>query len=508
MNANTDFIGRFVILPSLLLVAAWTGTGCGDEQGDAGPEEDAAVDGGTDGGDDEPSLPQDADSARLAETLEALSGADMAGRLTGTASGDLAEQYVTDFLTEAGFEPETQDVEFPLYEVGSPAALAIVDDADAAIDSFTYFDEFREVDFSGSGSVTGALSFAGYGIVKGDYDSFGDMDLTGKVVAMLTGVPSGEGMDYYDDGRLDQKIFEATERGAAGIVFVLVGQDATDAAQNGLGMELWAEDKYGDLYPDLLSAVTPVAFVHIAATERLLGKTNTELQADPTSFDTTTRVHLEINGTTHEAATCRNVFGVLPGQDPELGSEVVIVGAHYDHLGIGADGQIFYGAGDNATGAAVVLEAAATMKAYGVQPKRTVLFALWCAEEQGMRGSNEYAYYGTPLYPISDTKLMIQVDYIGEVDGPYITNVDDEPIIAGFLGDETEDPDLPITPLDWGGGCASDDCIFLYLGVPTYRFIAYGDHHHLPSDTFDNLNLPMVERVADVVIRGIGLVAY
>jgi len=508
MNANTIFNGRCIVMASLLAGAAWLGAGCSEDKGDALPDEDAAVDGGADGGDNEPGLPEDADGARLAETLAALSGDDMAGRLTGTASGDLAEQYVSDFLTAAGFEPETQDVEFPLFEVGSPAELAIVDGSDAVIDPFVYFEEFREVDYSGSGSATGTLVFAGYGIVKDAYDSFAGLDLTGDVVAMLTGVPTGEGMNDDDDGRLDQKIFEAVSRGAVGVVFVLAGPDATSAGQNGLGMELWASDKYGDIHPDLLSADTPVAFVHIAATERLVGMTHTELQADPTSFETTTRVRLEINGTTHEAATCRNVFGVIPGQDPDLSSEVVIVGAHYDHLGVGADGQIFYGAADNATGTAVVLEAAATMMAYGEPPKRTVLFALWCAEEQGLWGSLEYGIYGAPLYPLEDTKLMIQVDYIGELDGPYLTNVDDAPIIAEFLGDETEDPDMPIMPLDWGGQSASDDFIFLYQGVPAYRFIAYGDYHHVPTDTFDHLNLAMVERVADVVIRGLGLVAY
>jgi len=191
MNANTIFTGRCIVVASLLIGAAWLGAGCGEDK--ATPSRTRT--------------PRSTGVRTAATTSRACRGRgrrppgrdargaqrdDMAGRLTGTAGGDLAEQYVVDFLTAAGFEPETQDVEFPLFEVESPAELAIVDGADAVIDPFVYFEEFREVDYSGSGSATGTLVFAGYGVVKDAYDSFAGMDLAGDVVAMLTGVPTGE----------------------------------------------------------------------------------------------------------------------------------------------------------------------------------------------------------------------------------------------------------------------------------------------------------------------------
>jgi Zn-dependent M28 family amino/carboxypeptidase len=141
-------------------------------------------------------------------------------------------------------------------------------------------------------------------------------------------------------------------------------------------------------------------------------------------------------------------------------------------------------------------------------PKRTLLFAFFCGEEQYLRGSLDYTVFGKPLFPIKDTKLMIQVDYIGEGDGPYLTNLDDNPMVTAFVGDETQALDMPIAGLDWAGQAASDDYGFLYRKVPAYRFISYGDYHHLDTDTFDRLSIPIIQRVADVSIRGMVRAGY
>ena len=456
-----------------------------------------------------PEPPPQADVARLTKLLQELSADTMQGRLTGTASGELSEQYIVELLSSLGVDVQTQDVELPLFEVGSPAELSVVDETGQALDSLVYFEEFREVDFSGDGVAEAELVFVGYGIVAGDYDSYEGLDVTGKIVAVLTGIPSGEGMKAENQGRVDRKISAAASNGATGIVFVLAGQEASAAWAQGVETELWASDKYGDVHPDLLAPDVPVAFVHLGATERLLDRTPEQLQSDPTPFDTGHRVRLEIHGTTHLEAVCRNIFAVLPGTDPVVGDEVVILGAHYDHLGVGADGQIFNGAADNASGTAIALETVAGLvEGVGASPARTVVVALWCGEEQGIRGSLEYAFYGTPLFPLADTRMMVQLDYIGGPDGPYLSNPDDNPALELFLGDETEATELPVLPVDWGGQCASDDCAFLLAtDVPAYRIIAYGDHHHVPTDTFDNLDLDMIVRVADVVLRGMTRVA-
>ncbi|MBI5511382.1 MAG: M20/M25/M40 family metallo-hydrolase [Deltaproteobacteria bacterium] len=455
-----------------------------------------------------PTWPTAASLDALTTSVRELSADAMLGRLTGSASGALAETYVYDKLAATGIEMTTQEVPFPLFEVEGPASLQLVDADGAALQDFAYIDEFREVDFSGSGAVSAGLVFAGFGLVYGNTDPYAGLDVSGKVVLLLSGVPAGQGLDETVDGRIDKKLDLAHQHGAAGVIFALSGFYAEADLEKPKEVELAALDEYADIHPELLHAEMPAALVHLGATEKLVGKSVGELETDPSGFDSGRKVRLEIHGTTHAQATCNNVFGILRGEDPTLADQVILVGAHYDHLGVGADGRIFHGAGDNGSGTAVVLEAARAIMASGVKPKRTVVFALWCAEEQGLRGSLWYGHYGTPLFPLRKTALMIQVDYLAEEDGPYITNLDDKAVIQTFLGDEQRAVEMPIRGIDWGGECASDDCVFLWKGVPAYRFIAYGAYHHMTEDTFEHLNMSMVRRVGDVVIRGIGNVAY
>ena len=83
----------------------------------------------------------------------------------------------------------------------------------------------------------------------------------------------------------------------------------------------------------------------------------------------------------------RNVLGMLPGADPQHKDEIVVIGAHYDHMGHDPDGNIYNGANDNASGVAVMLEIARLWQAQGFRPDRSVLFAAWDVEEQGLVGS-------------------------------------------------------------------------------------------------------------------------
>ena len=471
----------------------------GGSASDAGPTADASADAGL------PALPEAADPERLTGFVRELSHPDLGGRLTGTASGDAAEAWLRARLVQTGLEIVEQQVTFPFYEVAGPARLAVVDENGTAVEELAYFEEFREIDFSGSGAVTGELVFAGYGVVTEARDDFAGLELSGRIVAVITGVPPGSGLDPKEEGRIDRKVHAAWSRGAVGAVVALAGSAATSAYHAGLAAELAARGPEG-VDPALHLEAFPLAFLRFEATERLVGRDAVALAYDPSPFATGRRVALEIHGTTHLQASCRNLLAVHRGTDPALAEEVVLLGAHYDHLGAGADGRVFPGAADNAAGASIVLETATALAASGVRPRRTVVFALFCAEEQGLFGSRHYVEQ-EPLFPLAATALMVAVDFIGEGD-PMLTNPDDNPLFQLFFGDADQHPELPIDPVDYHGGCASDDCPFLWAGRPAYRFLANGVHHHLPSDTFETLRLPVVVRIADVCIEGIAKSAY
>ena len=105
----------------------------------------------------------------------------------------------------------------------------------------------------------------------------------------------------------------------------------------------------------------------------------------------------------------RNVLGVLPGRDPEFADEVVVISAHYDHLGQSPDGTVWDGANDDASGVAAMLEIARNWQEQGYVPRRTVLFAAWDAEEIGLLGASHFVQ--RPQYPLENIVGVIQIGH-------------------------------------------------------------------------------------------------
>ena len=434
------------------------------------------------------SLPSQSDHDRLAGFLEDLSAEPMKGRLTGSPSGAVAEQYVLAALGATGFTVETQDVPLPIFDVGSPIELAIVDGNGNPTTTFTYLDEYREVMFAGSGLVTGDLAFVGHG-TDPEYQA---LDVTGRVVAVLAS-SSAQGSAF--------KL--AHDKGAAGVLFVPVGNLATADAQLGpiYQPSLFA---LGDpVDPALLADGFPALLVHVGAVQKLLGKTGAELLADPTPFDALAQVRIELHGTGYPDATCKNILAFRPGAHPALGSEVIGVGAHYDHIGVGGDGMPFFGASDNASGAASVLELAYMLDAFPIAPDRTVLLGLWCGEEQDLYGSQYYVH--NPRFPLASTALYVNLDNIADPPGPYLVRTDPVPIQADFLAPSAADP---IQEQHIGFQCGSDECPFFIAGVTFLRYLDFGVHGHTHVDTFANADLAGLGRVTDEVLRGVEATAY
>ena len=445
----------------------------------------------------------DIDEERLSRFVSDLSAPEMKGRLTGTEAGKLSEEYVEQKMRALGIETVVQIVRFPLYEVLQPTSFSHID-ADAECHAFEYIKDYREVDFTGSGIVEADLVFADYGIDTLDYNSYEQVDVLGKIGVVLTGIPAHFPREA-EYARIDKKVDQAYRNGAVGMILIPTGGMAQAVKQKTDEAKMWALDLKWKLHKELTHEDFPVVFLQEHAVTRLTGRTTEELTTQPDSVKIDGRVRLELHSQIHENAVSKNIIGIIPGTDPLLKDEVILIGAHYDHLGLGADGRIFYGAADNASGTAVVLEAAHVFAESGQKPKRTVVFALWCGEEQGHFGSKHYVDT-EPLFPIPETKLMIQVDYLGNQYGPCITNLDDKEIIQDFIGKNVEEEKL--IPVDWQGKCASDDCAFLAVGVPAYRFIAYGDHHHRSSDTYENLNKEILLSTTRIIVDGIRNLAY
>jgi hypothetical protein len=447
-------------------------------------------------------LPAGAVPESLWRYVSTLAAPEMKGRLTGSPSGRAAEDYVERAMRALPLEVHTQDVSFDLYDVQPPITLARLDARGRPERTFTYLDDYREVDFTGTGDVSGELVFVGYGIDLPGFSPYGTVSVKDRVALVLTGLPAGVGPD---SARLDRKLDWAFRRGAKAVVVLPCGRMGQRVAEQGPQAKVRALDLHSAFHAELAHADRPAVFVQAGAAEALTGLAPDSLAAHPTPRALGYAVRVAVNGHTYPQTHSRNVIGVLRGSDPALAGQAILIGAHYDHIGMGGDGRVFCGAADNASGSAVVLEAARAFATCGRRPRRTLIFALWCGEEQGLYGSKHYVEQ-EPIVPLDSTRLMIQIDYLDDQNGPCISNVTDDETIQRFIGAAAREKRVIV--LDTKGQCASDDCSFLEHHVPACRFIAQGEHHHQANDTVANLSRDMLRETADLVIEGIRNTAY
>lgn len=205
------------------------------------------------------------------------------------------------------------------------------------------------------------------------------------------------------------------------------------------------------------------------------------------------------------AISGRNVIGVLPGRDPVLRNEIVIVGAHYDHLGMGGPGsgamdrdvhnQVHNGADDNASGTAGLIHIANRLAAN--PPARTVVFIAFSGEELGLLGSAYYVKH--PLYPLPSTYAMVNLDMVGrlrnkrlivygvETAREFPAMLDSLNWYAGFDLKKTGD----------GNGPSDQQSFFMAKRPVLHLFTDLHEDYHRATDDWDKINADGLLRVAD-----------
>lgn len=209
------------------------------------------------------------------------------------------------------------------------------------------------------------------------------------------------------------------------------------------------------------------------------------------------------------AKTC-NVIGFLEGNDPLLKNEYIILGAHYDHLGMGGPSSksdqktIHYGADDNASGTAALLEIAEKVASFKDQLKRSVIFIAFGAEEQGLLGSQYFVDH--PLVPLSQIKLMINMDMVGrlnEANHVYMGGAGTFPGGVDFM--QTLGESLGLTPIVHAGEVGGSDHVSFYKAGLSVLGIHTGGHpqYHTPEDIADLINIPGEKKVSDYIFKAL-----
>jgi hypothetical protein len=456
-----------------------------------------------------PSALQHLSTTRMVADVSRLSGPEFRGRLTGTPADLQSAHFVATRFATVGLRPLPSDPAWmmttevratqiigspaPKLEVPSPASVQPIQDG-VGIDYLPILD-------SPSVDVTAPLVFVGYGIsdAKLGWNEYAGIDARNRIVVFLRGKPES----YAHSVTHADKVRAAREHGATAFLTFTGPIMSPYEARRGMSHAPLAF--YNQLGQE---QAFPGAWIHTDLAERLLsstlsrmGRSLREIQQHlqtltQESFETDTQVHLKWDSA-QEIGTLNNVLGLFPGSDPSLAHETVIIGAHRDHFGQQA-GLIFPGADDNASGTAVLLEAARLFAESGVKTKRSLLFVSFSGEEQGLLGSR--LYVSQPPQPLSQTVAMINIDHAGVGNGRLtvgITGVDKS--LAANAGEHAGLPDT----LDLFGFFPGGDHVpFKEAGVPTITVVSGGAHpqFHQPSDTPDTIHPEILERAVRYVV--------
>jgi Zn-dependent M28 family amino/carboxypeptidase len=358
--------------------------------------------------------------------LEFLADDALEGRAPGTRGGETAAKYIATQFERLGLQPAgdsgTYFQRVPIISLTPQPTLAI---AAPTRTPLTWKDDYVLWSMRNEDSVEldADAVFVGYGIVapEAGWNDYEGLDVKGKYVVALVNDPGlvdsthfrGKILTYY--GRWTYKIEEARRQGAAGILLVHTTESATYP---------WTTVLSGWTGPQTRLEVPPSSLVVAGwvtkeTAGRLFqqgGKNLDELMAaaaKPGFRGTPLGVRVEgaVRSTIRRSETA-NVLGRLPGKGA-LAREVVLIGGHYDHFGIGApvDGDSIYnGAEDNASGTASVLTVAEAFVRSGVRTSRSLVFAGFAAEESGLIGSQALA--DNPVIPLKDIAAILNLDVV------------------------------------------------------------------------------------------------
>ena len=372
---------------------------------------------------------------RVSADVEYLASDELEGRGVETEGIHKAADYIVDEFKAYGIKPGGKDGS---YEQKFPVPIGRQMDKDATslklvgpmnqVGELKLDEDFQSMMPGGDADIDGAeVVFVGYGISaeEHNYDEFADLDVDGKVVIILTGEPQQDDENSVFSGtrgsRYSRPVTKFRAAKAAGAAAVILVRDAKSAAT---GDDLPQSSEFGTRFPN--SARIPFAFVKRSVVDDMLSKapvrsgTGDEFKSladiEANIDENLSPLGQPINGWkvsfatkfNNEAIDAFNVIGVIEGEGPNA-DEVIVIGAHYDHLGLGPYGsrtpnrkEVHNGADDNATGTAAILELARRFAKYEKKPGRTLVFVAFSGEERGLVGSR-YWVDEEPLFELEKT---------------------------------------------------------------------------------------------------------
>jgi hypothetical protein len=446
----------------------------------------------------------------LLDHIKFLASDDLQGRGNGTAGLERAGDYIAQKFKAAGLEPAGDNgTWFQPFElvtgitVGADNRLTLHSGSQNV--AFALGDTYFPLSTTASSETENAsndasrvpLVFAGYGISANalEYDDYAGLDVKGKAVIIFTHEPQEHddksrfnGREFTTHATLLNKAMAARTRGATLVIAVMdPTHDRDDAPYKGFNRDPQAED--------LGIPVLRVQRDRIAPLLAAWGLDALAKQIDATGKPKSRALDGTVDYVEHLAktrGTVRNVVGKLPGSAAARKDEAIVIGAHYDHLGLGGRnsmnpnlaGQVHNGADDNASGTAALIEIARAAAAHRERFPRTVIFAAFAGEELGLIGSAHYVT--APPIPLDRTVAMLNLDMVGRPRGRImVSGLESAPDLdADVKAAAATVSHLEIKTFQEGAGVgSSDDTSFLLKKVPSIGFFSgFHSDYHRPTD--------------------------
>ena len=447
----------------------------------------------------------------LQNHIRYLSSDSLKGRLTGSPGDSLAADYIRAELTSYGLVPLKGDglQRFKVTEKVIEGGNNFL-----SLNKINYVpdQDFMPFSFSSNSSLEAEVIFAGYGFnINSDslkWKDYDKIDVKGKWVMVLRADPEPEKSTskFAAFGGDRDKALLAKDMGAAGILLAS-------------GESLDKEDKFDPLVKGEFSVGIPAFRIKRTLADKILsksGKTISGLEKKlnaslkPASFLTGTMVKANAEIIQQKVNT-RNVVMILPGEDEKLKNEYIILGGHFDHLGMGGPGSssravdtigVHHGADDNASGVSMNLELAEKFARTKGSHKRSIVFIAFTGEEEGLFGSKYFT--DNPEVDLQKVDAMINLDMVGRLKDTKDLQIGGVGTSDGLKERAIKLCDTNLLKLSFteAGSGPSDHSSFYAKDIPVL-FITTGAHadYHTPSDTWDKINYNGMVAVSELIFK-------
>ncbi len=465
----------------------------------------------------------------ISKYLYFLASDSLKGRNTPSEGLDIAAEYIANNFKNFGLKPVGenyyQNFSLIITNLGSENHLKILKNGN--INDFQIKQDFTPFEMTANAEVNAPLVFAGYGIKSKEhnYNDYQNVNVKDKIVLVLRHEPGEEDSTSIFDGKkpteysnVSQKVKTAIEEGAIGVLVVTDPLNHSNLTPRGFPWPSLSKTIPVESLPitlNLHEPKVPVVQVGESIIQLIFGSVDSlkNIQAhidstlQPNSFEFQ---NIEVNLKTSTILTeknTKNVAAYVEGADKELRNEVVIIGAHYDHVGYKRNAEvdtdsIFNGADDNASGTSGMLAIAKAFSEMKNKPKRTVLFLAFAGEEKGLLGSKYYVNF--PLFPIEKTVAMLNLDMIGRnhIDSVFILGASHSPDLFKIVEEENKNINFHLITSDGYFVGGSDHASFYRRNIPVIFFFT-GEHsdYHKVSDHAELIDIKKLTKVSRLAFR-------